>query len=122
MKFVATVALFLTVGALSLTVGALLVFGTVIFALVCSFPCSCSGSWVSSTGSRTARCISTTRRSIHGCGEMAREWWTLLTVPIATFIFRSISRSLTRGRRPTSARRDGKEWTWQPTTHSRASC
>jgi hypothetical protein len=38
MKFVATVALFLTVGALSLTVGALLVFGTVIFALVLFFP------------------------------------------------------------------------------------
>ena len=43
MKFVATAALFLTVGALSLTVGALLVLPTVIFALFLFFPLSLLG-------------------------------------------------------------------------------
>jgi hypothetical protein len=43
MKFVATAALFLTVGALSLTVGTLLVFATVIFALFLFFPLSLLG-------------------------------------------------------------------------------
>ena len=43
MKFVATAALFLTVGALSLTVGTLLVFATVIFALFLFLPLSLLG-------------------------------------------------------------------------------
>jgi hypothetical protein len=43
MKFLASAALLLTVGALSLTVGALLVFATVIFALVLFFPLSLLG-------------------------------------------------------------------------------
>jgi hypothetical protein len=43
MKFLASAALLLTAGALSLTVAALLVFATVIFALVLFFPLSLLG-------------------------------------------------------------------------------